>query len=94
MLCLRDDIRMKMEEKLAEAIECRQIAKNTLKRIACKYEKQKNQNFDYRLSSRNEQKENDIDDESKVTLNDINQLKTRVKLIGITFSEMSAIQVY
>lgn len=36
VLCLRDDIRVKMEEKLAEAIECRQIAKNILKRITCK----------------------------------------------------------
>jgi hypothetical protein len=36
VLCLRDDIRIKMEEKLAEAIECRQMAKNILKRITCK----------------------------------------------------------
>ncbi|CAF4380580.1 unnamed protein product, partial [Rotaria sordida] len=33
VLCLRDDIRIKMEEKLAEAIEYRQMAKNILKRI-------------------------------------------------------------
>jgi hypothetical protein len=36
VLCLRDDIRIKMEEKLAEAMECRQIAKTILKRLACK----------------------------------------------------------
>jgi hypothetical protein len=40
-LCLRDDIRIKMEEKLAEAIECRQTAKNILKRLAFKFEKKK-----------------------------------------------------
>jgi hypothetical protein len=33
VLCLRDDIRVKMEEKLAEAMECRQIAKDLLKRL-------------------------------------------------------------
>ncbi|CAF3079963.1 unnamed protein product [Rotaria sp. Silwood2] len=58
VLCLRDDIRIKMEEKLAEAIEYRQMAKNIL----------------------------------KLTLNDINQLKNRVKSIGITFNEMKTIQ--
>jgi hypothetical protein len=36
--------------------------------------------------------ENTIDEEIKVTLNDINQLKTRVKSIGITFNEMNSIQ--
>ncbi|CAF3741537.1 unnamed protein product [Rotaria sordida] len=36
VLCLRDDIRIKMEDKLAEAIEYRQMAKNILKRITCK----------------------------------------------------------
>lgn len=35
-LCLRDDIRMKIEEKLAEAAECRQTAQNLIKRMACK----------------------------------------------------------
>lgn len=36
VLCLRDDIRIKMEEKLSEATECRQSAKNLLKRISSK----------------------------------------------------------
>lgn len=36
VLCLRDDIRIKIEEKLAEAMEYRQMAKNILKRVACK----------------------------------------------------------
>jgi hypothetical protein len=36
VLCLRDDIRIKIDEKLAEAIECRRTAKNILKRITCK----------------------------------------------------------
>jgi len=39
-------------------------------------------------------KEKNIDDENKITLNDINQLKTRIKSIGITFNEMNTIQVY
>jgi hypothetical protein len=46
-----------------------------------------------KFNSRNEPIENKIDEETKVTLNDINQLKTRVKSIGITFNEMKAIQV-
>jgi hypothetical protein len=37
--------------------------------------------------------ENNSDEENKVTLNDINQLKIRVKSIGITFNEMNSIQV-
>jgi len=43
--------------------------------------------------SRDEPTENTTNDQPKVTLNDINQLKTRVKSIGITFNEMNAIQV-
>ncbi len=43
--------------------------------------------------SRDEPVENITDNENKITLNDINQLKTRVKSIGITFNEMHAIQV-
>jgi hypothetical protein len=38
-------------------------------------------------------KKKNINDESKVSLNDINQLKIRVKSIGITFDEMKTIQV-
>ena len=72
ILCLRDDIRIKMEEKLSEAMECRQLAKSLLKRI--------------------DSKENEIDNENQVSLNDINQLKTRVKTLGITFNEMNEIQ--
>ncbi len=34
VLCWRDDIRIEMEEKLAEAVKCRQMAKNILKCIA------------------------------------------------------------
>lgn len=33
------------------------------------------------------------DNENKVSLNDINQLKTRIKSLGITFDEMNRIQV-
>ena len=39
-------------------------------------------------------KKKNSDDENKITLNDINQLKTRIKSIGITFNEMNTIQVY
>ena len=42
---------------------------------------------------RDEPVENSSDEENKITLNDINQLKIRVKSIGITFDEMNAIQV-
>ena len=44
-------------------------------------------------SSREEPMENPSNEETKITLNDINQLKIRVKSIGITFDEMNAIQV-
>ncbi|CAF4166831.1 unnamed protein product, partial [Rotaria sordida] len=37
-------------------------------------------------------KKKNFNDENKVTLNDINQLKNRVKSIGITFNEMKTIQ--
>lgn len=43
--------------------------------------------------SRDESSDIPTDEESKITLNDINQLKTRVKSIGITFNEMNEIQV-
>ncbi|CAF4179849.1 unnamed protein product, partial [Rotaria sordida] len=88
VLCLRDDIRIKMEEKLAEAIEYRQMAKNILKRITCKDELIENNNNDNDLKK----KKKNFNDENKVTLNDINQLKNRVKSIGITFNEMKTIQ--
>jgi hypothetical protein len=45
------------------------------------------------LYFRDEPIENTTNDQTKVTLNDINQLKIRVKSIGITFNEMNAIQV-
>jgi hypothetical protein len=38
-------------------------------------------------------KKKTLDSENKVTLNDINQLKARIKSVGITFNEMSIIQV-
>lgn len=38
-------------------------------------------------------KKKNHNDENKVTLNDINQLKVRVKTIGVTFEEMNTIQV-
>ncbi|CAF4768072.1 unnamed protein product, partial [Rotaria sp. Silwood2] len=79
VLCLRDDIRIKMEEKLAEAKEYRQIARNILKRITCKDELIENNNDD----DLNKKKKN-FNDENKVTLNEINQLKNRIKSIGIT----------
>ncbi|CAF1425916.1 unnamed protein product [Rotaria sordida] len=88
VLCLRDDIRIKMEEKLAEAIEYRQMAKNILKRITCKDELIENNNNDNDLKK----KKKNFNDENKFTLNDINQLKNRVKSIGITFNEMKTIQ--
>jgi len=84
VLCLRDDIRVKMEEKLAEAIECRQQAKDFLKRLTCKEE------IDESTNTR-KNKKND-NDEKKISLNDINQLKSKVKSIGITFNEMTLIQ--
>ncbi|CAF3976187.1 unnamed protein product, partial [Rotaria magnacalcarata] len=89
VLCLRDDIRVKMEEKLAEAIEYRQLAKSILKRIASKEEPIENNNNNEEDLTK---KKKLLNDENKVTLNDINQLKTRVKSIGITFHEMNAIQ--
>ncbi|CAF3754583.1 unnamed protein product [Rotaria sordida] len=88
VLCLRDDIRIKMEEKLAEAIEYRQMAKNILKRITSKDELIENNNNDDDLNK----KKKNFNDENKVKLNDINQLKNRVKSIGITFNEMKTIQ--
>lgn len=77
ILCLRDDIRIKMEEKLSEAMECRRLARNLLNRIS---------------SARIDSKENEIDNENQASLNDVNQLKTRVKALGITFNEMNEIQ--
>ncbi|CAF4557404.1 unnamed protein product, partial [Rotaria sp. Silwood2] len=88
VLCLRDDIRMKMEEKLAEAMDYRQMAKNILKRITCKEELIENNNDD----DLNKKQKRNLNDENKVTLNDINQLKNRVKSIGITFHEMNTIE--
>lgn len=35
-LCLRDDIRVKIEEKLEEAVQCRQEAREVFKRLTCK----------------------------------------------------------
>ncbi|CAF1364311.1 unnamed protein product [Adineta steineri] len=89
VLCLRDDIRVKMEEKLIEANECRQMAKNILKRVAYKTESLENSTDEDIIKKK---KSSDNNNESKITLNDINQLKTRIKSIGITFNEMNAIQ--
>ncbi|CAF0761691.1 unnamed protein product [Adineta ricciae] len=86
-LCLRDDIRIKMEEKLAEATECRQMVKNILKRIMCKDEPMEV------LTEDGVNKKKKISDHgNKVSLSDINQLKTRIKSLGITFDEMNTIQ--
>lgn len=87
-LCLRDDIRIKMEERLAETMEYRQLAKNILQRLSSRDEPLENMTDD----DLNKKKKNQ-NDENKVTLNDINQLKLRVKANGITFSEMNTIQV-
>ncbi|CAF0968427.1 unnamed protein product [Didymodactylos carnosus] len=81
-LCLRDDIRLKMEQKLSQALECRQIAKQLLKRLTYK-----NDNNDIKdednLTSGNKQ---------KVTLGELHQLSTKIKQIGITFTEMVNVQ--
>ena len=91
VLCLRDDIRLKMEEKLAEATECRQLAKDLLARLASKDEPVDASGNDE--SSKKKKSSSSSSDETKVSLSDINQLKTRVKSIGITFHEMNLIQV-
>ena len=86
VLCLRDDIRVKMEEKLAEAMESRQQAKDFLRRLTCKDEP------DETTTTNNSKKKKVDNDKKKISLNDINQLKSKVKTIGITFQEMTLIQ--
>ena len=97
VLCLRDDIRVKMEEKVEEATQCRQQAREMLKQLACKYELIIEDSLHVSSIFRDEPMEtNNSDDglkKKRVPLNDIHQLKTRVKALGITFNEMNLIQV-
>ncbi|CAF0929992.1 unnamed protein product, partial [Didymodactylos carnosus] len=82
VLCLRDDIRLKIDQKLSEALECREIAKRLLKRLTYK-------NVNGEIKDENDS--NSVD-KQKVTLDEFHQLNSKVKQIGITFMEMINVQ--